>query len=90
MSREQNGVYDPEELLLLGEVFDRALASLPTALQTPVNRRQIATHILACAAAGERDPSELERAAVNLGMHGRLNETIFPDRLPQRLPTRAH
>ena len=66
MSREQCGVYDPEELLLLGDVFDRALASLPTALRTPVNRLGIARNILACAAAGERDPSELERAAVRL------------------------
>jgi hypothetical protein len=45
MLREESGAYDPEELLLLGEVFDRALASLPTALQTPVNRRQIARQI---------------------------------------------
>jgi hypothetical protein len=66
MLREQSGVYDPEELLLLGDVFDRALASLPTALRTPVNRRQIARNILACAAAGERNPNELERAAVSL------------------------
>lgn len=66
MLREQCGVYDPEELLLLGDAFDRALASLPTALQTPVNRLEIAKNILACAATGERDPSKLERAAVTL------------------------
>lgn len=66
MLRKQSGVYEPEELLLFGDVFDRALASLPTALQTPVNRREIARNILACAATGERDPSELEKAAVNL------------------------
>ncbi len=58
------GIYLPEELSLFGDIFDRAVASLPSALQTPFNRAEIARNILARAAAGERDPGELELAAL--------------------------
>jgi hypothetical protein len=51
MSRE--GVYDPEELALLGSVFDQAVAALPPAMRTPANRMEIAKIILRCAAIGE-------------------------------------
>lgn len=64
MLREQSGVYHPEELSLCGEIFDRAVRSLPAAMRTSFNRAEIARNILACAAAGERDPSELELAAL--------------------------
>jgi hypothetical protein len=64
MLRERSGVYHPEELYLFGSIFDRAVASLPAAMRTAFNRAEIARNILACAAAGERDPSELELAAL--------------------------
>jgi len=64
MLREPGVIYDPQELSLLGDIFDRAVASLPAAMRTPFNRAEIARNILACAATGERDPIELERAAL--------------------------
>jgi hypothetical protein len=63
MLREQNVVYYPEELSLLGHILDQALESLPAAMRTPCNRTEIAKSLLACAATGERDPIELELAA---------------------------
>jgi hypothetical protein len=63
MSREQGIVLEPEELALLGEVFDQALASLPTWMRTRANRSMIASSLLASVAAGKRDPIELELAA---------------------------
>jgi hypothetical protein len=63
MLSEQGVVFGPEELSLLGDVFDQALASLPAWMRTRANRAMIASSILASAAAGERDPIELELAA---------------------------
>jgi len=63
MLRDTGVVLNPEELSLLGNVFDQAMASLPSAMRTRVNRSEIAKNILASAAAGERDPIELELAA---------------------------
>jgi hypothetical protein len=60
----QGAVYEPEELLLLGQVLDKAIQSLPASMRTPRNRTEIARAILACAAMGERDPAELELAAL--------------------------
>jgi len=64
MSGEQNVVYLPEGLSLLGDVFDRAVGSLPAAMRSPSHRVAIAKNIMACAAAGRRDPIELELAAL--------------------------
>ena len=64
MSPDRSGVYYPEELSLLGHVLNQAVESLPTVMRTPCNRAEIARSILACAATGERDPIELERAAL--------------------------
>ena len=64
MSPNGSGVYCPEELSLFGHVLNQAVESLPTVMRTPGNRAEIARSILACAATGERDPIELERAAL--------------------------
>ena len=64
MFSHQCAVYDPEELVLLGEVLDRVIQSLPPNLRTPYNRAEIAKNILACARSGERDPDALGRAAL--------------------------
>ncbi len=42
MLRDQNVVYYPEELSLLGHALDQAVASLPTVMRTPYNRAEIA------------------------------------------------
>ena len=63
MLREQNIVYDPEELSLLGHVLDQMLKSLPVAMRTPHNRIEIAKRLLACVGTGERDPIKLKLAA---------------------------
>jgi hypothetical protein len=76
MLRDKGVVLNPEELSLLGAVFDRAMASLPSAMRTRANRSEIAKNILASAAAGERDPIELELAAtMNLTVSAR---TVSP------------
>ena len=64
MSSNQGAVFYPEDLSLLGQVLDRAVQSLPTKLRTPHNRAVLARRIVACAATGERDPVELELAAL--------------------------
>jgi hypothetical protein len=62
MLREQNVVYYPEELSLLGQILDQLLESLPASMRTSY-RAEIAKSLLACAATGERDPIELKLAA---------------------------
>jgi hypothetical protein len=64
MSSDQNIVYYPEELSLLGQVLDQVVQSLAPSMLTPSYRAAIAKNILACAAAGERDPFKLEQAAL--------------------------
>jgi hypothetical protein len=59
MLRERSAVYEPEELSLLGSIFDQSVAALPAAMRTPANRTEIAKIILRRAAAGE-----LEREAL--------------------------
>jgi hypothetical protein len=60
---EQSSAFDPEELSLFGDIFDRTVASLPATMRTTFNRTEIAKNILRRAAAGERDRTELELAA---------------------------
>jgi hypothetical protein len=67
MSRDQSGVYYPEDLSLLGNALDKTFASLPEDQRTLSNRMEIAKSLLASAAGGESDPAKLELAAlVNL------------------------
>ena len=65
MSSPQGVVFDPEELSLLGSVFDQAIASLPSSMRTPAKTMEIAKVILERAVAGERDPIKLEFAALS-------------------------
>ncbi|MGY4473505.1 hypothetical protein ACVILL_000919 [Bradyrhizobium sp. USDA 3364] len=48
--RRDHGVYNPEELQILGRLLDQAVAALPPALRTPANQMRIARLILARAA----------------------------------------
>jgi hypothetical protein len=63
VSSSQSAVYHPEELLLLGKVFDDVVQSLRSE-RTPHNRRAIARSLLACFLSGERDPEVLRQAAL--------------------------
>ena len=59
-------VFQPELIELMRAVLDTATAMLPEAKRTSVMKAEIASHILACAAKGERDPHDIspERRAV--------------------------
>lgn len=46
MLLQNSGVYDPEDLTVLGAIFDKAIASLPASMRTPENRITIAKLIL--------------------------------------------
>ena len=58
-------VFDPEELSLLGSVFDQAIASLLSSMRTPAETMEITKIILERAVAGELDPIKLEFAALS-------------------------
>ncbi|MCC8943448.1 hypothetical protein H8A97_41080 [Bradyrhizobium sp. Arg62] len=48
-----SGVFDPEELSVLGRLFDCAVTALPPSMRTPENRTAIAKLILERTATGE-------------------------------------
>ncbi len=55
MSVERCAIFGPEELSLLGTIFDQAIASLPVTMRTQANRTEIAKIVMDRAAAGERE-----------------------------------
>ena len=57
-------VYQPELIELMKAVLDDATAILPEAKRTSTMKAEIASHILECAAKGERDPIALKTAAL--------------------------
>jgi hypothetical protein len=57
-------VYPPELIILMKAVLDDAAAVVPEAKRTSAMKAEIASHILACAARGERDPAALRVAAL--------------------------
>lgn len=59
MLPEMSAVFEPEELSLLGSIFDQAVAALPATMQTQTNRTEIAKIILERAAAGELHLTDL-------------------------------
>jgi hypothetical protein len=58
-------VFQPELIKLMRAVLDDATAILPEAKRTSTMKAEIASHILACAAKGERDPIALRMAALS-------------------------
>lgn len=50
---ESSGVYDPEDLTVLGAIFDKIIASLPECMRTPDNRITIAKLVLERTAASQ-------------------------------------
>ncbi|MBV8839905.1 MAG: hypothetical protein JO000_25495 [Alphaproteobacteria bacterium] len=86
MSDERTAIYGPEELSLLGTIFDQAVASLPATMRTQANRTEIAKIVMDRAAAGERELLPLMTFAVapapdggaSRGRHNALITTIPP------------
>ena len=60
----RGAVFQPELIELMKVVLEDATATLPEAKRTSAMKAEIASHILACAAKGERDPSALKVAAL--------------------------
>src|SRR5258708_26450670 len=58
-------VFQPELIELMKVVLDDATAMLPEAKRTSTMKAEIASHILAYAAKGERDPMALKIAALS-------------------------
>ena len=67
MSVERTAIFGPEELALLGTIFDQAVASLPATMRTQANRTEIAKIVMDRAAAGERELLPLMKFAVAAG-----------------------
>ena len=57
-------VYPPELIKLMRTVLDDVTATLPQAKRTSQIKAEIASHILASAADGERDPIALKAKAM--------------------------
>jgi hypothetical protein len=64
MNNAAGAVFQPELIELMKSVLDDATAALPEGKQTSAIKAEIASHILACAAKGERDPVNLKMAAL--------------------------
>jgi hypothetical protein len=56
--------YQPNELMLFQRILEDAIAQMPAMKRTSCNKALIARRILDCAATGERDPVELQLAAL--------------------------
>ena len=56
--------FDPAMLTILGEAYDKAIASLRYRGQPPIVRETMAVRIFELASQGERDPERLCHAAL--------------------------
>jgi hypothetical protein len=63
-------VFHPELIALMKAVLDDATTMLPEAKRTSTIKAEIASHILECAAKGERDPTALKIAALSAVVEG--------------------
>jgi hypothetical protein len=63
--RTTGTVFQPELIELMRAVLDDATATLPEAKRTSSTKAEIASHILASAANGERDPIALKATALS-------------------------
>ena len=60
----RGAVFPPELIELMKSVLDDATTMLPEAKRTSTMKAEIASHILASAAKGERDPIALKMGAL--------------------------
>ena len=74
-------VFQPELIELMRAVLDETAVMLPEAKRTSTMKAEIASHILACAAKGERDPVALRMAALSAIMEcTHYSHDISPER----------
>ncbi|NOJ43608.1 hypothetical protein [Bradyrhizobium australiense] len=57
-------IFQPELIELMKSVLDQATLTIPEPKRTSAMKAEIASHILACAAKGERNPAALKMAAL--------------------------
>ena len=60
----KGAVYTPDLIEIMKGVLDDTTAALPEAKRTSSMKAEIASHLLECAARGERDPVALKTAAL--------------------------
>lgn len=60
----RGAVFQPELIELMKSVLEEVVAMLPEAKRTSAMKAEIASHILACAAKGEREPTALKMSAL--------------------------
>jgi hypothetical protein len=60
----KGAVYTPELIEIMKGVLDDTTATLPEANRTSSMKAEIASHLLECAAKGQRDPIALKTAAL--------------------------
>ncbi|KRP98888.1 hypothetical protein AOQ72_16390 [Bradyrhizobium yuanmingense] len=65
-----SGVFDPEELSALGQLYDGAVSALPPSMRSPENRTAIARLILERTAAGEAQLACLANLLITLSPQG--------------------
>ena len=74
-------VFQPELIELMKGVLDDAAGMLPEAKRTSTMKADIASHILACAAKGERNPTALKIAALSAVVEcSHYSHDISPER----------
>jgi hypothetical protein len=74
-------VFQPELMELMKAVLDDAAATLPEAKRTSTMKAEIASHILAYAAKGERNPTALKIAALSAVVEcSHYSHDISPER----------
>ncbi|WP_128970782.1 hypothetical protein [Bradyrhizobium tropiciagri] len=67
---QYSGVFDPEELSVLGNLFDRAVSALPPSMRTPENRTAIAKLILERTAASDAQLACLTNLLITISPQG--------------------
>jgi len=73
--------FQPELIELMRVVLDDATATRPEAKRTSTMKAEIASHILACAAKGERDPIALKISALSAVVEcSHYSHDISPER----------
>ncbi|CCD84248.1 conserved protein of unknown function [Bradyrhizobium sp. ORS 285] len=67
MLEVRNYVYEPEELLVLGDIFDRLVTALPETMRTQANRTEIAKIVLSRTKIDERELAEIHAILLTIG-----------------------
>ncbi|PPQ19268.1 hypothetical protein CV770_11460 [Bradyrhizobium sp. AC87j1] len=68
--KQCSGVFDPEELSVLGRLYDSAVTALPPSMRSPENRTAIAKLILERTAAGEARLACLTNLLITISPQG--------------------